>query len=57
MPPVYSHVIDYRDEKGERIPNSERDQLYEAVLNQALYAGEQIRERTADDGRQTAAVM
>ncbi len=57
MPPVYSHVIDYRDEKGERIPNSERDQLYEAVVNQALYAGEQIRGWTTDNGRQTAAVM
>ncbi len=45
MPPFYSHVIDYRDERGERIPTRERDQLYEAVLNQALYAGEQIKER------------
>ena len=49
MPPFYSHVIDFRDERGERIPNRERDRLYEAVLNQALYAGEQIRERRVDD--------
>ena len=44
MPPVYSHVIDYRDERGERIPSGEREALYETILKQALFAAEQVGE-------------
>ncbi|MCZ6633964.1 MAG: hypothetical protein O7G87_11205 [bacterium] len=47
MPPVYSHVIDYRDEQGERISNSDREPLYEAILGQALFASEQLQEQVA----------
>ncbi len=45
MPPVYSHVIDYRDDQGERMPSSEREALYETVLKQALFAAEQVGEQ------------
>ena len=33
---LYTLVIDYRDEWGERLPSREREAIYETILNQAL---------------------